>query len=116
MFGKLFEAIEVIKLMRSLLPIAIYILNFAIAGMVASGRVSPICQNDVTNAFIDVGGYILLFTTSAVSLFHAVRKPTPTTITKPVVPQAATPTPPAVPVFTPNFSPTSALPPGTPLS
>lgn len=86
-FGALFEALELIKVMKGLIPIAIFFLNFVIGGMVASGRVNPVCQNDVVNAFIDVGGYILLFMTSIASLIHAVNHKPGTTAGDPITTQ-----------------------------
>jgi hypothetical protein len=92
-FSGVLEVIEAIKLMKSLLPLAIYLLNFVIAGMVASGKVNPACQNDVLNAFIDVGGYVLLFVTSGISLLHAFRHPnqSPVVTQSPIAPSVSQP-------------------------
>lgn len=87
-FLRVLEVLELIKLMKTAIPVLIFLLNFIIGGMVASGRVTPACQNDVLNAFIDIGGYLILVGTSIASLIHALRHgrtTTTTTTTQPVV-------------------------------
>lgn len=115
----LLREIELIRLMKTLLPLLLYALNFYIGAQVASGHVQAACQNDVMNSFIDLGGYMLLLGTGVFSLIHAFRKPSTTvstTITSPVAtsqpPVEITPS-----TFSqPNFSQPATPNPGTPLS